>query len=140
MSIRGYTLWMTWITRLPRHRADCSFVCGESSFLHTAMICSGLDSLRTCVWPRWMKVFSVCVPLRSKNMSSDFSTYVRICGKTCTTLALSSSVFEFLRREQSRSNTCERMEASTTSFCWSLSSVATAGYWPLDSSTESFAS
>ena len=74
----------------------------------------------------------VYVPFRSRNMSSLFSTYFRISGKTATIFARSSSDFEFFSKEQSRSSTCDSIEASTTEMTWLLSGAGLG--LPFDSS------
>ena len=136
VSILGCTLWITWITRFPRQSADCSFVSGERSFLQTFTIDSGVQILMTGLWARWINVFRVWVPFKSKNISSLASTYLSIFGKTSTIFVRCSSLFAFFSILQSKSITCANIEASTTSVLvppsWSKTLVGVAA--ALDSS------
>jgi len=104
------------MTKFPKQRAACSFVYGDSNFLQTAMILSGVTTLSTCSEARWINVFNAVVPCNNKNISSLLSIKLNNYGNTATIFSKSPSVLVCFNKEHNKSNTCYKIDASTTSF------------------------
>ena len=137
VSIFGSILSNIWITKLPKHKAACSFVVGCNSFLATSMISFAYTFFFICWCPKWINVFRAVVPCRSKNISSLLCTYSSSLGNTSIIFSKSGLFFSlvFLSKVHSKSNTWFRIEEST--IFWStlcsvvedLSADKSIGFW-----------